>query len=371
MAIYRNRSWVVERPHVATFLLLAANVIVFGLCLPTANGTAIPPEVLFANGAMYSQAMERHEYWRLIAYAFLHADPLHLAGNMFCLVLWGGPLEKRIGSFYFLVIYFCAMIAAAITSDLHHLQPYLTVGASGAISGILGALLCLWILGKIDLSAQFFLMNIGLNAALALSSPQIDWVAHVGGFAAGLIVCAVIDILERVNGFILRCKFPEFVKINGAVLCAMLGVLMWNHKPEIPAPGSSEGWLSLFSYSALCLALFLAAIKLVDIVLSVKKGLAIIVVMFSLANAGLTLLAVKVDALPGLSCASPPHGGEGFVAKLINLVCADWQMTIGIATACAFAATLVLYAQELMRGIGDVGFIGGSLRAERKRRQGI
>ncbi|MBV9219952.1 MAG: rhomboid family intramembrane serine protease, partial [Methylobacteriaceae bacterium] len=157
MAVYRSRSWSVERPHTATFLLIAANLLVFGLCLFASSAKTISPEVLFENGAMYSQAMQRQEWWRLVAHAFLHADPLHLATNMLCLVLWGGLLEKRAGPFYFLVIYICAAIAGAILSDVHNSQPYLTVGASGAISGILGALLTLWILGKIDLSAQFFL----------------------------------------------------------------------------------------------------------------------------------------------------------------------------------------------------------------------
>ena len=368
MAIYRNRRWAVERPHAATFLLVTANFIVFGLCFHASSDTVISPEVLFANGAMYSRAIERHEYWRLLAHAFLHADPFHLATNMFCLVLWGGPLEKRIGSFYFLAIYLCAMVAGALLNNLHHSQPYLAVGASGAVSGILGALLCLWILGKIDLSAQFFLINIGLNAAVALSSQKIDWVAHVGGFTAGLIVCALIDILERANRFAFRCKFPEFVKINGALLGAMLGVFMWSNKPATPAPGSTEDWLLLLAYSASCLA----AIKLVDLVLSLKRGLAIIVVTLSVANAGFMLLAAKMAALlPGPSCASPPHGAPGLVATLLDLACSNWQITIDIIAACAFAATLLLYSQELARGIKDVGFIGGSLRAERKRRQGI
>jgi membrane associated rhomboid family serine protease len=362
MAIYQNRRWVVERPHVATFLLMTTNLLVFGLCLRASNAVAISPEVLFTNGAMYSQAIERHEYWRLTAYAFLHADPLHLVGNMFCLVLWGSPLERRIGSFYFLVIYFCGMIAGAIMSDLHHSQPYLMVGASGAISGILGALLCLWILGKVDLSAQFFLLNIGLNAALALSSPRIDWVAHVDGFAAGLIVCALIDLLERANKFALRCKFPEFVKINGAILAAMLGALMWSNRPETPVRSSSEDWFLLVSYSVLCLA----AIKFIDMVLSVKRGLAIIVVTFSVANAGLILFAAKTRAVPGLSCALLPYEALRPV-----VACSNWQITIDIVAAGVFAATLLLYAQELSRGINDVGFICGSLRAERKRRQGI
>ena len=70
--------------------------------------------------------------------------------NMLCLVLWGGHLERRVGPAYFLVIYLCAMVFGAIIGNGIHSTPYLTVGASGATSGILGALLCLWILGKLN-----------------------------------------------------------------------------------------------------------------------------------------------------------------------------------------------------------------------------
>jgi membrane associated rhomboid family serine protease len=267
MAVYKNRLWRVERPYIATFLVMTANFLVFGLCLYNSNGAAISPEVLYRNGAMYALAIDRHEYWRLIAYGFLHANLFHIATNMICLALWGGNLEKRIGAFYFLVIYFCAMIAGAIVSNLHHAGPYLMVGASGAISGILGALLCLWILGKVDLSAGFFAMNIGLNVALAVSSSSVDWVGHLGGFAAGLIVCALIDILERVNRFALRCKFPEFVKINSLILGVTPGILLWSTTPDALSLGSPQSRLLLLIYSASCLA----AIKLVDLAMSLKK----------------------------------------------------------------------------------------------------
>jgi rhomboid protease GluP len=287
---------------------------------------------------------------------------------MLCLVLWGGALERRIGSFYFLVIYLCAMIAGAIVSDLHHSQPYLAVGASGAISGILGALLCLWILGKIDLSAQFFLTNIGLNAAIALSVPRIDWVAHLGGFTAGLIACALIDILERANRFAFRCKFPEFVKVNGAIVVVMLGALVWSNTRNTAASGGSEGWFLLLAYSASCLV----AVKLIDLGLTLKSGLAVVVVTFSVANAGLILLGAKMAVRsPGPNCAWLQLGAEGLVQALVDLACASSQATIDIIAACAFAATLLLYSRELMRGIKDVGFIGTSLRADRKRSQGI
>src|SRR5215831_9828468 len=145
-----------ENPHAVVYLLIAANLAVFALCARQAGYETIPAELLFRNGAMYAAALERHEYWRLVTYGFLHFNLLHLTTNMLCLALWGGHLEKRVGSFYFLLIYACALIAGGVVGNLTHPGPYLSAGASGAISGILGALLCLWILAKIDLTAGFF-----------------------------------------------------------------------------------------------------------------------------------------------------------------------------------------------------------------------
>jgi membrane associated rhomboid family serine protease len=68
--------------------------------------------------------------------------------------------------------------------------------------------------GKIDLSWSFFVTNIGLNVVLAASSSRIDWQAHLGGFAAGVICCACLDIIEKALPLMLRCKFPEFAKMN-------------------------------------------------------------------------------------------------------------------------------------------------------------
>ena len=130
-------------------------------------------------------------------------------------------------------------------------RPYLTVGASGATSGILGALLCLWILGKLDLRFDFFAINIGLNIAFALGNSRIDWGVHLGGFAAGLIACALLDLIEKANAYALRCKFPEAVKVNLALLVCVAASGPGAVRPRLWSPGSPDGaWPSLLSSHA-------------------------------------------------------------------------------------------------------------------------
>jgi membrane associated rhomboid family serine protease len=367
MTTSRNQSGFFEVPHATVYLLITANIVAYGLCLRQSGSELVPGELLFRSGAMYSLAIERHEYWRLAAYGFLHANLLHLATNMLCLALWGGHLEKRVGPLYFLVIYACGLIFGAIIGNFIHSSPYLTVGASGATSAILGALLCLWILGKIDLLANFFVINIGLNVALTLSNPKIDWGVHLGGFAAGLIACALLDLVEKANYLVLRCKFPEFVKMNIALLGGSLGLLLWWNQPITAALGW-EGALPVVEFAIPCVLV----IKLVDITLSLKHGLAIIAVALSAANAGLVFFAGTAAASTlASSCALPRAGGVIAIDKLLSAACSNLGLAIGIVAACAFALTILLYSQELYRGIRDVGFVGASLRAERERHQGI
>jgi len=356
----------IEVPHAAVYLLIAANIVVFALCLRQAGSEAIPGEILFRSGAMYTAALERGEYWRLVAYGFLHANLFHLATNMLCLALWGAHLEKRIGPFFFLVVYFCALIAGAVVGTFTHAGPYLSVGASGGISGVLGALLCLWILGKIDLTADFFVVNLGLNAALAVAVRNIDWGAHFGGFAAGLIACALIDLAEKANRLLLRCKFPEFVKINAFIVVGGVALLAWD---DALAPSGADAWWPL-------VALLVAAavvIKACDLLLSVKKGLAILVLLFAVGNAALVLHAgtVFAPALRSVCIAGRVRAADGIGGVVVGAACASLGVTLIVAAALAFVATLVVCWQPLERGMSDVGFIDATLRAERRRRHGI
>lgn len=363
MKIYRPGPRFFEIPHATVYLLVVANIVIFGLCLLYSGSASIPTDVLFRSGAMYSSAIPRHEYWRLVAYGFLHANPLHLATNMFCLVLWGAHLERRVGSFYFIIIYASALISAAIVSSATHSGQFVAVGASGAISGVLGALFCLWILGKVDLTLNFFVVNIGLNAALAFYASNIDWGAHFGGFVAGMIACAVLDIIEKINAYVLRCKFPEFVKINSFGILVGLAFLTFSGRSAttISAP---ETQLSFSIYVLTCLAL----VKLVDILLSIKKGLAVLVLSFAAANGALAYFGFGALAA---GCKSLEFPGPIPIGFWVDRACANEALGLVIVASGASVLTIIAYLPWFYRGIKDVGFVGTSFRAERKRQQGI
>src|SRR5215470_10674729 len=269
-----------ESPRGIAQLLVGANIIIFALCVSQSSTAEIALDVLLRYGALYSQALDRHEYWRLVSYGFLHANPIHLFANMLCLVLWGGLLERRVGALYFTVIYLCGLVFGGIISSITHPGSYLAVGASGAISAVLGALLCLRILGKIGLPWNFFVVNIGLNVMIAVSASRVDWQAHFGGFVAGIISCACLDLVEKTIVRTLRCKFPEFVKMNTFVAFAIVLAWVW------PKFALADTW----AFPVLCLLAAAVVIKVLDLILSMKKGLAVLVVIFALVNAVLVLL---------------------------------------------------------------------------------
>ena len=347
-----------EVPHTATSLLLGVNILVYALVLQRSGTPSPTSDVLFRAGAIYSGALARHEYWRLVASAFLHVSMVHILANMACLVWWGGPLEKRIGTTYFLLVYFASVIAGSLTGIFTSPGVYLSVGASGGVSGIHGALLCLRLLRRIDLPASFFVINLGLNVAIAFVG-RVDWRAHLGGFVAGMLVCALLDAFEIAAVRLMRTKFPEFIKLNLGVLFAIVA------------------WLTDFSPMALLAALLvlIVAVKGIDIELSRPRGLAWTVVILAIGNA-LVLGAIVVLTLP-------VSGNVGLPANLVPWAASALRGAIGVAASVpvvsalivivtVFGLSLLVLWPELKRGLNDKGgFAAAGFRAERGRRRGL
>ncbi len=135
---------------------------------------------------------------------FMHADIFHLVGNMYCLWVFGDNIEDRLGRWKYLLLY----LATGVCADLLYIalttQPNIpTLGASGAISGIMGAYLVLYPGAKIRINDTFFLRGFeysmpawlylgilffGFQVFYAwVNIPGVAWFAHIGGFAAGFV----------------------------------------------------------------------------------------------------------------------------------------------------------------------------------------
>jgi membrane associated rhomboid family serine protease len=369
MRVYNTTGSFFETPGLITNLLVAANFAAFILCYIQGSQFQIPGNILFAHGALYRDAIHGGQYWRLFAAGFLHATPVHLVLNMMCLVSWGGVLEKRVGPFYFIIIYFCSLLAGSVASVYGHPMNYLGIGASGALSGLIGALLCLFILDKIRLSFYFFVGAIGLNTILMASVPRIDWWSHLGGFTAGLTCCALIDLVAKLNNIWLRCRFPEFVKLDVTISVAVLAIA----GAGLEVAGFHFDGVSLL----MALVLFtLVLVKLIDLVLSTARGIAFTVLGFTAFYAAVPfLLQQSIVSAAGDQCKSIDLNSviqSVQIAKSFLTEICQWPMLLPyLLSALLVAVTIIVHRAELIRGLRDVGFVAASLRADRNRCQGI
>jgi rhomboid protease GluP len=174
-----------------TILLLAAIAAAFGLEMM--RGATDDARALVALGANYPPAvLQQGQWWRLVTSMFLHGGFLHLFFNGWALVQLGGLFERWIGSGRLIFTYFATGICGSLASVLF--TNNVSVGASGAIFGLLGALIAFLLRrrnrlaagGKSILSQLVFWA--GLNLILGASMPMIDNFAHIGGLVAGFVV---------------------------------------------------------------------------------------------------------------------------------------------------------------------------------------
>jgi len=162
------------------------------------------------------------DYWPFITSVFLHAGLLHLASNMWILWIFGDNVEDRMGPWRFLGFYLLCGVAAGLVhwwTNAHSVVP--TVGASGAIAGVLGAYMVLYPRARVvtllllvfwplifELPALFFLFYWFaiqlLSGTAAILGPEqmggVAWWAHVGGFVAGLALLRLFIANREAGG---------------------------------------------------------------------------------------------------------------------------------------------------------------------------
>lgn len=201
---------------VVTLLLIAANVVVFlhQITLPPAAGDAfirtyalVPSKISLAlAGRHYTLAQALVP---LFTCMFLHGGFLHILGNMWFLWIFGGNVEDRFGSFVYLLFYLVCGIGSSVSQLLFSWGSHIpSLGASGAISGVLGAyivffpgsriltlipLFIIWFTARIPaviFIGLWFLAQFlsGLSSLGAATSGGVAWWAHVGGFSIGVFL---------------------------------------------------------------------------------------------------------------------------------------------------------------------------------------
>jgi membrane associated rhomboid family serine protease len=168
-----------------TRALIAVNVGVYLLQLAQGSGINADRGWIFENGALYGPLVDRGDWWRLITAAFLHYGPIHLGMNMLALWWFGGVVEQALGRGRFLLLYLVSGLAGSAGALLAK-PDAVTVGASGAVFGMLGALLILEWQATGSFTGQAMTL-IAINLAFSFAISNISWGGHVGGLVGGLL----------------------------------------------------------------------------------------------------------------------------------------------------------------------------------------
>ena len=130
------------------------------------------------------------EYWRLLTVALTHGGLAHLFFNMYALMVLGNSLESAIGPKKFLGIFLISQFGASLASIYFGAINVVSVGASGAIFGLFGAMIVLS--KKYGIETKSTYVIIGINFAIGFIFPGIDWHAHLGGLISGFIAASVL-----------------------------------------------------------------------------------------------------------------------------------------------------------------------------------
>jgi rhomboid protease GluP len=194
-----------------TQIIFGINVAVFlGMALSSGSISDFPWQESLRWGANYGPLTLRGEWWRLLTSVFVHGGLIHIAFNMWCLWNLGQLCESLYGRWTYAAVYLICGLGGSLASAAWHPNGS-SVGASGAIFGLAGALIAAFKLGEFSVPRSaisgtlrslmvFVGINLGLGVASSLGIFEIgsgvtDNAAHIGGLITGLIVGALIALV--------------------------------------------------------------------------------------------------------------------------------------------------------------------------------
>jgi membrane associated rhomboid family serine protease len=204
---------------IVTMALIGVNVLVYLITVAQGAGINSPGGSLFEKWALFGPAVANGDWWRLLTAAFLHGSILHIGFNMFVLYVVGGAVESFMGPMRYLALYLVSGLAGSAGALVVN-PTALTVGASGAIYGIFGALLIIEYAQTGSLAGQAMTL-IAINLAISFTIPGISWGGHIGGLIGGILATLAISRFGR--GHIAYGR-PGIVGIAGLIAVGVFSV---------------------------------------------------------------------------------------------------------------------------------------------------
>lgn len=193
--VHTARSLSASEPR-ATYAIIGVNVVAFLLqTLTGGGGVRARAGEIYASGVLNGFDVNGGEWWRLITSGFLHADPLHLLLNMVGVFFLGQILEPALGTVRYVALYLGSLLVGSLGVLL--LTPEAnTLGASGAVFGLLGAAFLIMRQRGVDPMRSFIGPLLILNIVLTFR-PGISIGAHLGGLAGGVLCAWLIGTADR------------------------------------------------------------------------------------------------------------------------------------------------------------------------------
>jgi len=195
-------------PGLVTKALVGVNLLVFVLILATggSNGTLLPRFALIPLGSVYLvngqpqfvDGVADGAYWQLLTSMFTHVELWHIGFNMLALYVLGPQLEAILGRSRYLALYLLSGLVGSATVYWLAPEHSVTVGASGALFGLMAALLVVAV--KVRGDVQGLLVLVAVNAAItAFGHGFISWQGHLGGFVGGVVLALVLVYAPRAH----------------------------------------------------------------------------------------------------------------------------------------------------------------------------
>ena len=181
-------------PGLITMILLGINVALF---LAVQGSDDLLERLLLAPFTTDDNGVAQGGYYRLITAAFLHQEAFHIALNMLFLYLFGRPLEAALGRARFLATYLICGLGGSTASYLFNSPQTASLGASGAVFGVIGVLLV--VERRFGSDTTGVLISLAILILPGMLIANVDWRGHIGGLTTGLVLGAVYVYAPRAN----------------------------------------------------------------------------------------------------------------------------------------------------------------------------
>lgn len=215
----------------ATIALIVINVVAFLITIATGSGGfSSVGGPMVGDFGLLGQAVADGQWYRLVTGAFLHAGFMHLAFNMFALYFLGRVLEPSVGTARFVMIYFATLLAGSFGAILVSGSHVVTVGASGAVFGIFGAVFVIAHgRGLKDMAREVGIILL-INLALTFTISGISIGGHIGGVVGGAI-CGVLVIAGERGRLGTNAKAAEYSGIAAVGIVSAVAAIMISEPP--------------------------------------------------------------------------------------------------------------------------------------------